>query len=68
MRHNDDARCGAGISGQAVRSGVEAALGDGAPKGAVVAGYEALLCNLLSNSYNLFIRSASCCYQRHKRG
>jgi len=34
MRHSDDACCGAGISLEAVRCGVEARLGDGLPKSA----------------------------------
>jgi len=34
MRHSDDACCGAGISREAVRRGVEARLGDWLPKSA----------------------------------
>jgi len=34
MRHSDDTCCGAGISKEAVRRGVEARLGDRLPKSA----------------------------------
>lgn len=39
MRHSDDVCCGAGISVQAVRCGVEAVLADEVPRVAVIAGY-----------------------------
>jgi hypothetical protein len=39
LRHSDDVCCGAGISVQAVRRGVEAVLADEVPRGAVIAGY-----------------------------
>ena len=39
MRHSDDVCCGAGISVQAVRCGIEAVLADEVPRVAVIAGY-----------------------------